>query len=474
MTVKTRIALFVAGAGFIASLLFSIVVFYELIEQPFDLLDTELEEEAYRSIKKIEMKETRSEPTTFNTATRQTYPYWVRIYERDYDNLIYQSNLAKLADLPLVKPGSSAINSIIIPTDKINLGQGSNHEVTFRLRTFLIPSDGRELTVQVGHPMIKLKEEIQELILGLVVGLVFSSLALIVISYFIAGRILKPIGSMKDLSRTISEKNLDQRLPVGNGHDEFNELARTINTMLDRLQYSFIRQRDFLFDTSHELKTPLTTMRLAIDEIYTTDMETFPSFPKETLLRLNDQVLRMERLVKDLLNLSSLEMLNSIELQPVDLTGLLLSLEADYRLFANAQSVQMDIQLPGQLIVQGEMEKLNRAFSNLFDNAIKYNVKGGRVEVVGEQSDSAVTVTIANTGPGVSEVEIDKVFDQFYRVEQSRSIQHGGSGLGLAIVKRIIELHRGKIQIESKPGVWTKVTVSLAQSLENVHTSSSN
>ncbi|HOP46244.1 MAG TPA: HAMP domain-containing sensor histidine kinase [Desulfobacteraceae bacterium] len=470
MTVKTRIALFVAGAGFIASLLFSIVVFYELIEQPFDLLDTELEEEAYRSIKKIEMKETGSESMTLSKANYRTYPYWVRIYEPKFNRIVYQSNLAKLAHLPIVKPGSSAIASIIIPREKINLGQDRSQEVTFRLRTFLIPSEGRELTVQVGHPMIKLKEEIQELILGLVVGLVFSSLALIVISYFIAGRILKPIGSMKDLSRNISEKNLDQRLPVGNGHDEFNELARTINTMLDRLQYSFIRQRDFLFDTSHELKTPLTTMRLAIDEICTTDMETFPSFSKETLLRLNDQVLRMERLVKDLLNLSSLEMLNSIEAQQFDLTGLLLSLEADYRLFANAQNVQMDIKLPRQLILQGEIEKLNRAFSNLFDNAIKYNMKGGRVEVAGEQSDSDLTVTIANTGPGIAEAEIDKVFDQFYRVEQSRSIQHGGSGLGLAIAKRIIELHRGKIQLESEPGVWTKVTVSLPRSLENVHT----
>jgi signal transduction histidine kinase len=130
----------------------------------------------------------------------------------------------------------------------------------------------------------------------------------------------------------------------------------------------------------------------------------------------------------------------------------------------------MDIKLPRQLILQGEIEKLNRAFSNLFDNAIKYNMKGGRVEVAGEQSNSDLTVTIANTGPGVAEAEIDKVFDQFYRVEQSRSIQHGGSGLGLAIAKRIIELHRGKIQLESEPGVWTKVTVSLPRSLENVHT----
>jgi len=466
MTVKTRIALFVAGAGFIASLLFSIVVFYELIEQSFDLLDTELEEEAHRAIKMTEMRQRGSESTTFDTTPHAIYSYWLKIDERDSGKTLYQSDLARLVKLPLVEPDSSAIASAFVPPGQTNLGQNSSQEVAFRVRTFALTLDGRGLTVQIGRPLVKLKEEIQELILGLVAGLIFSSLALIAISYFIAGKILKPIGAMKDLTHNISEKNLDQRLPVGTGRDEFNELARTINRMLDRLRYSFVRQRDFLFDTSHELKTPLTTMRLAIDEICTTDMEIFPSSSKENLFRLNDQVLRMDRLVKDLLNLSSLEMLDNIDPKPVDLTELLSSLAADYRLSANAQNVQMNTHLPSQLIIQGEAEKLNRAFSNILDNAIKYNVEGGRIEMVGDQSDVDLTITVTNTGPGVAAAETNKVFDQFYRVEQSRSLQHGGSGLGLTIVKRIVELHNGKIKFESKPGAWTQVTVSLPRRRE--------
>jgi len=462
MTVKTRIALFVAGAGFIASLLFSIVVFYELIEQPFHLLDTELEEEAYRAIKMIEMTQRGSESTTFNPATHKIYSYWLKIYEQDSNSALYQSNLARLVKLPLVEPGSSAIASVIVPREQINLGQDSSQEVTFRVRTFAFRLDGRGLTVQIGHPMVKLKEEIRELILGLVAGLVFSTLALIAISYFIAGKILQPIGAMKDLAQDISEKNLDQRIPAGAGRDEFNALARTINQMLDRLQNSFIRQRNFLFDTSHELKTPLTTMRLAIDEICTSDdLENFPSSSKENLFRLNEQVLRMERLVKDLLNLSSLEMLNGIDPKPVHLTELLSSLAADYQFLVDGRNIHMDIHLPSQLVIHGDAKKLKRAFSNILDNAIKYNVDGGRIEVAGNLSDTEITVTISNTGPGVAETEVVKVFEQFYRVEKSRSIQYGGSGLGLAIVKRIIELHNGKVKLESKQGSWTRVTVYL-------------
>ena len=467
MTVKRRIAFFVAGAGFIASLLFSVVVFYELIEQPFDLLDMELEEEARRAIKIVDIKQRGSESTTFNPSAQEIFSSWLMIYEQGSDNTLYQSDLARLIKLPLIKPGSSTIVSAIVPPEKINLGQGSNQEVTFRIRAFTLTMDGRNLRVQIGLPMVKLKEEIQELILGLVAGLIFSSLALIAISYFVAGKILKPIGAMKDMAHNISEKNLDQRIPVGTGRDEFNELARTINRMLDRLQFSFMRQRDFLFDTSHELKTPLTTMRLAIDEICASDdMENLQISLKENLFRLNDQVLRMEKLVKDLLNLSSLEILNGIDPRPVHLTELLSSLIADYQFLADGHTIHLDIRLPSQLVIHGDAEKLKRAFSNILDNAIKYNVDGGRVEVIGNPSADEMTITVTNTGPGIAEAEIPKVFDQFYRVEKSRSLRYGGSGLGLAIVKRIVELHSGKVTFESQQGSWTRVTVCLPWHLE--------
>ena len=126
----------------------------------------------------------------------------------------------------------------------------------------------------------------------------------------------------------------------------------------------------------------------------------------------------------------------------------------------------MEVRLPKELIVKGSAEKLYRAFSNILDNAVKYNVDGGRVEVIGDQSGAGLTIKTTNTGPGVAEAEIHKVFDQFYRVEESRSLRYGGSGLGLAIVKKIVTLHGGKVNFESKPGYWTRVTVSLPRQRE--------
>jgi len=284
---------------------------------------------------------------------------------------------------------------------------------------------------------------------------------LILISHFVTGKILKPIGQMKDLARDISEKNLEQRLPVNEQGDEFNELALTINQMLDRLQYSFMRQRNFLFDTSHELKTPLATIRLAIGEICSSDIDSLSPSIRDNLLRLNHQVLRMERLVKDLLDMSSLETLSGLDLKPVHLTELLSALIEDYQLLSDARSITMEVNLPENLWVKGDEEKLRRAFSNLLDNAIKYNEDGGQIAIRAEREVAETVVIIENTGPGVPEEDLPKVFDQFYRVEKSRSLDYGGSGLGLPIVKRIVELHRGKVDIESKPGVRTRVIVRL-------------
>jgi signal transduction histidine kinase len=144
------------------------------------------------------------------------------------------------------------------------------------------------------------------------------------------------------------------------------------------------------------------------------------------------------------------------------------SLVEEYRFPAEAHNITLDVHLPEQVVVHGDAKKLRRAFSNILDNAIKYNVEGGRIELTGDQSSAELTVSVANAGPGVPEAEIPKVFDQFYRVEKSRSNEHGGSGLGLAIVKKIIELHRGKVKFESQEKGWTRITVSLPRYRENI------
>jgi len=468
MTVKTRITLFIVGAGFFSSLLFSVVVFYELMEQPFELLDTLLKEEAYRTATMLVKAQKESDSVFIDSASQEMDRYWIEIYDGNTRKTIFQSNLAKSVKLPLVNPGSRAIARPLVSEAEIKSAQSRNENSPFRVRTLSIELDGRSFIVQIARPMEKLNEEIWELVFGILAGLVFSTLGLIAISHVMAGKILRPIGEIKNLAQDISENNLEQRILQGEGKDEFSELARTINRMLDRLQYSFARQRDFLFDTSHELKTPLTTIRLAVDEITSSDDGNLPLLVRSNLFRLKNQVLRMERLVKDLLNLSSLETLSSIDPEPVKISELLSALAGEYKFLADSRDIKIDIRLPNGLAIQGDEQKLHRALSNILDNAIKYNVDGGQIALRGDLSAAGLTVTVANTGPGVAEADIPRVFDQFYRVEKSRSIEHGGSGLGLSIVKRIVELHGGDVTFESEQGGWTQVTVSLPRSREKI------
>jgi len=459
MTVKTRITLFIAGAGLIASLLFSVVLFFELIEQPFELLDAVLQEEADRTTRIVVKNQ--GEASVLDHSFAKMHPYWIRIYQQGSYEIIYQSDLAKVVKLPSLKVGADAVVKAVIPRERPASEDSKIPEVRFRVKTFSINADGKTYITQIARPLGKLEEEVWDIIFGLIAGLIFSTLILIVISRFVAGRILQPIGKMKDLAVNISEKNLERRIPTGRGHDEFSELAGAVNTMLDRLQYSFVKQREFLFDTAHELKTPLATMRLAVEEIFAADGGKSRSSADENILRLQNQVLRMEKLVKDMLNLSALETLAGIDSRSFDFTALFSSLLAEYEFLADAQRIKMEISLPARLLVRGDPEKLSRAFSNIIDNALKYNLEGGRIEASVEQSAAGLTVRIGNTGVGIAAAELPLVFEQFYRIEKSRSSQFGGSGLGLTIAKRIVELHRGQITIESRGKNWTQVTVFL-------------
>jgi signal transduction histidine kinase len=297
-----------------------------------------------------------------------------------------------------------------------------------------------------------LEEEIREILVVVVSILILVTLALIALMRVIAGKILRPVELIREMAQNISDKNLAMRIPVSKERDELADLSDTLNLMLDRLQLSFTKQKDFLFDTSHELKTPLTTMRLAIEDLCASEeIAGLPENKRENLFRLESQVLRMERLVKNLLSLSSLEALRGVKMNTVPLSDVLPPLIDEYRFLAECRNIKIETDLPEGLTIRGDGEKLRRAFSNVLDNAIKYNTDSGSgaISIAASRSQDSLTVVISSTGEPVPPDEFQKIFEQFYRVDKSRSLLKGGSGLGLAIVKKTIELHGGEVRFES-------------------------
>jgi len=459
VTVRQKITLLITAAGFFSSLAFSSIIASEMVEQPFRIMDSELAETAMRAVHLVLSRGDEDSPEEAPSIGGARY--WLDVRDRDSGRSMYRSRLAKLVAIPETAPNSSVTVSVVVPRAKLDLGQDSRGEVSFRVRSMTIPSAGKTLVVRAGRPMEKLEEEMADMVVAVVSGLAFSVLLLMAISYFLAGFILKPVAIIDAQARDISARHLDRRIPVTGDRDEFSALARTLNHLFDRLEDAFVKQKRLLADASHELKTPLAIMRLELEALYSPSDQGAPDLGAEGVARLTDKVLRMERLVTSILDLSALEIDGTKTEEVVDLSELLESLIDDYRVVSQATDIRLESHLPSHLMVRGDAQMLRRAFSNILDNAIKYNLLGGRVTVVGNPSANGVSIMVTNTGPGVGSTEIPKLFDPFYRVEPSRSPLHGGAGLGLAIVKRIVELHGGTVTFESQPGSPTAVSVNL-------------
>jgi len=456
LKIRQKIALWITGAGVLVSLVFSTIVFLAMMDQPYRLIDDELKTASHVAMRLALPAGEQPEVIKNDNPPFNSKQYWIKIFN-DRKTVVYQSELTRYVDLPLYDKHSGYTVKRTIPKERLKLHQDENNEVTFRVRRFRVPVQGGTYVVQIGKPIEKLDEEILEIIKGIALGLITAMLLLVFLSYLIAGRVLKPIGVIDRLAREINDQNLSVRIPLGQNKDELYRLAKSLNRMFDRLENSFETQKEFIASASHELKSPLALLQLSMEDLI--QKPDLPERLRQQLTRQTDIVRRMSRLVKNLLDLSALELKECFDLKEIDLAEMLKSVLSDYEVVFNAKKIDVREQIPSKLIVKGDREHLQRVFINLIDNAIKYNHEGGKIEFKVSAKNRGVQISLFNTGTGIPAADLDRVFEQFYRVEKSRSAEYGGSGLGLSIVKRIIELHGGRIDIESEPSAGTRVNI---------------
>jgi signal transduction histidine kinase len=223
-----------------------------------------------------------------------------------------------------------------------------------------------------------------------------------------------------------------------------------------------LRQKEFVANASHELKTPITLLRLSMEE--TLQDEHLPLSLQDQLLGQERALTRISQLVKNLLDLSRLELSELLERETFSLSELVASVVAEFQALMQDQQLTFTIQTAGACVIHADQEKVRRIVINLLDNAIRYNQPGGeircRIEPI-RAGQGLIAFRLANTGAGIDANDRARVFDQFYRCEKSRSSAHGGAGLGLPIVKRIVELHGGSITVASEAPNWTVFVVTL-------------
>src|SRR5215217_371133 len=238
---------------------------------------------------------------------------------------------------------------------------------------------------------------------------------------------------------------LEQRREVG-----FEEVDSVSVAELRRVNKI---RRDFVANVSHELKTPATSLKLLAEslvEIMDEDPEQARFFAEQ---------------ITDLLDLAHLESEEEVQNPtPVDVRSVLVAVLARLRPPASRKNITLSWKHSGSAdlyTVRGDETQLTSMFANLVDNAVKYTPPGGRVEVIGESNESEVVISISDTGIGIPEKNLARIFERFYRIDKARSKQTGGTGLGLSIVRHVAENHGGRVTVESTLGEGSTFTIYL-------------
>jgi signal transduction histidine kinase len=321
----------------------------------------------------------------------------------------------------------------------------------------------REIDAQPIKPA-SIQDETQELLIKLIVAdLTALPLTVLVAAFGVwwtTGKALKPLQDIADAAERIHVKALRTRIPSPPVHDEIGRLVSVLNNAFDRLERSFAQATRFSSDASHELKTPLTIMRGEIESALSSD--SIDPQNEKLLESLLQQTHRLSAVVENLLLLSRADAgaLN-LRKEAVDFSGLCQELAADAEILALPRNIDISSEIEDEVKVFGDEWYLRRLLLNLLDNAIKYNLYSGKIEICLAKSGDLASFRIANIGPEISEEHQTRIFERFYRTEDSRASEVVGSGLGLGICREIVLAHRGQIRMErTRPG-WTVFVVNL-------------
>lgn len=312
--------------------------------------------------------------------------------------------------------------------------------------------------ILLAHPIEAIQRSLDALLAILGVILLILIIPSLLGGHFIAEKIIQPISIISNKMSKISSEHLDERVDDPGSDDEISNLATTFNNLLSRLQNSFQRERQFIGDVAHELKTPIATLQGGIELALSKSRN-----KNEYIKSLNETLIDTNRLSSTINNILDLAWLNAENIgnhfKPINLTAVLRDLQEITIKLAGKKQIKVKFNLGNKVIIDGVEDKIVRALLNIIDNAIKFTPNGGSISLKLRQTNQKAIIQVKDGGIGISKEELPHVFERFYR--GSKTSKTFGSGLGLAITQGIIRLHRGNMAISSAPGKGTTVKLSL-------------
>jgi signal transduction histidine kinase len=369
-----------------------------------------------------------------------------------------------------VLAGSSAFGSaspIMFVSGAAALGEsgGVQVDVPGPAGTTQIPLDVRyqsgittaagQVTVVAASPLDGVERSITTLQHTLMFGLPFLVALVAFIAWLVIGRALRPVESIRAEVEAISESTMHRRVPESGTGDEVDRLAHTMNAMLDRLETSSQRQRRFVADASHELRSPIAAMRAQLEVALQPAGRGSVEWPVVASSVLVEEQ-RLEELVTDLLLLASIDEQSSAK-RDVAVSVSLRAVAAGQA--TRSRRVAVELGDGEDVMVAVRRDLVDRVIANLVDNAARHARSGVRLTV--SRRDDNARLVVDDDGPGIPAAERERVFERFARLDDARARDAGGAGLGLALVKAIAERHHGRVVIDDAPLGGARLIVEL-------------
>lgn len=325
-----------------------------------------------------------------------------------------------------------------------------------------VTEEGREVIgfVQLSVPLAPIYVQTRQIWLNLFTAGGVIVLATALVSLLLAHQIAQPVEALTAITEEIAANRLEQQV-IPAGPDEIQRLSCAFNRMTERVREMLTRQQAFVANAAHELRSPLTGLRLRL-EMLQNYASSDNGLTRHYLYQMEREVDHLRRLVDLLLALSSLDEGEHLPRFPLDLAPLLYELADEMGPLIRQASLNLRMDVPPHLPpILANPEQMRIAIRNLLDNAIKYTPTEGWITLRAWADGGVVRISVADTGIGIPTEALPHIFERFYRVDKARSRQKGGTGLGLALVQAIIEAHGGQVEVNSQIGRGSIFTLHL-------------